>query len=640
MKLKSVQWWKAKEGDCHREVWATARAIEAEQQGRRTMMRLARTLYGDEQRPYTSWASGAAGIGVPIINPYADAKGSISYNLARVAVDSLTARIAKNKPKATFVTNGGDWSQRRRAQRLDAFVYGTFHESNLYATGRRVFRDGCKYGLGVLKGYLDGEKVCLERVLPDEILVGAMDGKYSRPRSIFQRTWVSREIAEGWIDAWHEKKTKAERAALKGAIVQADPCLAQDSGSRLKVLAELGSVVCVVEAWHLPSGPDADDGRHVVTISNTTLLDEEWAHGRFPFAFFRFHERDEGFDGQGVPEMLLPDQRAVSFICRKIQRALDLMTTPFFFLPNGSDIAVASMTNEVGRIVRGNAPPQVVAPSAVPPELFQQYQTSVREALEKVGINQLSVAGQKPPGIDSAVGLREQQDIESGRFADVISAYDEFFVAAGHLVTDLARQADETGIKLKALNRERRRVYAVNWKEAALDEDEYALQVFASSSLPQTPAARKQYVRELWQDHLITNERYRELLDMPDLAADATAEGAGRDYVESLIERFLDGDDDSGAEDVYEAPEKFMPLEFGIQRMQQAYLTAKMQGAPPARLELLLRWADQAAAMLAPPPEAAPPAPAAMPGAAPVAPPGGPMPLAPPGAPPMPPMAA
>ena len=68
-----------------------------------------------------------------------------------------------------------------------------------------------------------------------------------------------------------------------------------------------------------------------------------------------------------------------------------------------------------------------------------------------------------------------------------------------------------------------------------------------------------------------------------------------------MTERFLDGDDDKGAEDAYEPPEKFMPLDFGIQRFQQAYLVARSQGAPIARLEMLLRWMDQAAEMMQPP---------------------------------------
>jgi hypothetical protein len=269
----------------------------------------------------------------------------------------------------------------------------------------------------------------------------------------------------------------------------------------------------------------------------------------------------------------------------------------------------------------------VLSGNVIPSELFTTYERTIREGLESIGISQLSVAGVKPAGLNSAPALREQTDIESDRFSLVTLQYEAMFLEAGQLVVDLATQAAEAGIKLKATSETRDGLRTIDWREAKLDAEQYVLKMHSASQLPQTPAARKDFVRELFQDKLIDEVEYRRLMDMPDLSESLSLAVAGRDDIEYLVERFLDGDDDNGIEELYEPPERFQDLRYGIKRMQLEYLRAKRLGAPPGRRELLLRWIEQAASLVTPeaPPEApsgpaAPSLPAA-PGMAPSVPP-------------------
>lgn len=609
-------WWKEPKEDVHSALFSTLVAIDDEQTFRLNNVRVTKRLYGDELRPYTYLSSP----GVPHINPVVNTEakraawGSITYNLCRVAADALASKLAKHKPKPAFITDDGSWSQRRRAKRLDDFVYGTFHAAKLFDTGRRTFLDGCTKDIGMVKGFLREGKVCLERVQPDEILVGALDSLYNKPRSMYHVTLVARDEVLAWIDEWNPKKSKVEKEQLCVTVREAS---AGVSGrAHWAALASHGDVVLVAEGWHLPSRAGAKDGRHVVCVDKSTLLDDGWTLPRFPFASFRFHERDSGFYGQGVVDLLMSRQAALNSLCRTITDSLRLMSVPRYFLKTGSAFDVIQMTNEPGIIMKGLEPPQVLSSNVVPPELFTTYERTIREGLETVGISQLSVAGVKPAGLNSAPALREQTDIESDRFSLVTLQYEAMYLEAGQLVVDLATAAAASKVKLKAISETRGTMRQIDWEAAAMDSDSYVLKMHSASQLPQTPAARKDFIRELFQDKLIDELEYRRLMDMPDLDASFSLATAGRDDIEYLVERFLDGDDDKGIEELYEPPEKFQDLVYGIKRMQLEYLRAKRLGAPPGRRELLVRWVEQAIDLLSQQQPEAPPAPQEAPGAA------------------------
>lgn len=628
-------WWREPKEDVHQALFATLRAIDQEQQVRLSNNRVTKRLYGDEVRPYTYLTSPGTPLINPVLSPGAqrNAWGSITYNLCRVAVDALTSKLAKHKPKPAFITDNGTWAQRRRARRLDEFVYGTFHATKLFDSGRRAFLDGSSRDIGVVKGYLRDGKVCLERVQPEEILVGALDSLYNRPRSKYHVTLVARDEALEWVEEWHREKSKAQKEELRKAIREATSGLSTDA--HWAALASQGDVVMIAEGWHLPSKRDGSDGRHVIAVNTSTLLDEGWKIPRFPFANFRFHERDSGYYGQGVVELLMSRQLALNSLCRTITDALRLMSVPRYFVKRGQAEAfdVRQLTNEVGVIMEGLEPPQVLTGNVIPPELFTTYQQAIREGLEQVGISQLSVAGVKPAGLNSAPALREQTDIESDRFSLVTLQYEAMYMEAGQLVVDLATMAKEQGVKLKATSETRGTMREIDWREAALDSDSYVLKMHSASQLPQTPAARKDFIRELFQDQLIDQLEYRRLMDLPDLDASFSLAMAGRDDIEYVVEKFLDGDDDKGVEELYEPPERFQDLKYGVKRMQLEYLRAKRLGAPPGRLELLLRWAEQALDILSQQ-EAPPPAPPQAGGAPP--PPGAGTSLPPGAAPPLP----
>lgn len=79
------------------------------------------------------------------------AKNRVTLNIIQSMCDTVTARVAKAKPMATYLTSGGDWEMQRKAKRLTKFTSGQFYGSKIYEVAPKVFLDACVFGTGVMK---------------------------------------------------------------------------------------------------------------------------------------------------------------------------------------------------------------------------------------------------------------------------------------------------------------------------------------------------------------------------------------------------------------------------------------------------------------------------------------------------------
>jgi hypothetical protein len=171
----------------------------------------------------------------------------------------------------------------------------------------------------------------------------------------------------------------------------------------------------------------------------------------------------------------------------------------------------------------------------------------------------------------------------------------------------------QKGYKVKLPGR--RSAIEVDWKDIDLDEDSYVMQMLSASSLPNTPGARKQFVKELQADGMITQTVAKRLLGFPDVEAEMDLGNAALDDVDATISAILDED----VPKLY-PPEPFQNLMLLVERGQANYLFARhFEDIEEERLEMLRSLIEMAANMLAPDPAAmgAPmPGPMAAPGGA------------------------
>lgn len=535
--------------------------------------------------------------------------GMMSLNVGASCVDTLTAKVTKNKPVARFLTSGASWVSQIKARALEQWMRGFFYQTQVHEKARSVFVDGLEFGTGFLQVFDRGDgKLDCERVLPTEIFVEDLDGQYGCPRQMVRLKNVSRDVLTRLFPEYSEQIADAGKREGPPETANATAEVAENT-------------IQVWELWHLPSGPKAKDGKHVIAIDGCVLFEERWKIERFPFVKFMFKRRTTGFWGKGVIETVQPIQVELNRVVRSISLQMRRKGKGRTFVQIGSKVVPSHLTNEDGGDIvyyTGSAP-TTPAQNAIAPEEFNYVIQLRQQAFQECGISELSAAAKKPAGLDAAVALREYSDIESERFAPQHQDWEKLFLDYANLAVDLITKQYGWS-SYKVLVPGRRDLLEVDWASIDLDRDSYVMQMFPASSLPQNPGARYQRVKEMMADGFIEKPVAQRLLDFPDIEAESNLGNAILDDADATISAILDED-----EPRLMPLEPYQNLDVIIQRANQAYLYARHRNCPEDRLTLLRNLIDSATAkkveITAPPP-----APMGPPGALPMATGAGPLP--------------
>lgn len=573
----SNHWWKYQGDELAQSISAVIDYLEGTSTERLTQMGVSARLYGNI--PVT-------GLGLPTTKPTVNRADRVSFNVVQATVDTITAKMAKHKPRPYFLTSGGNYAQRRRAKKLTKFTEGVLYENHGDALAVRAFRDAAVLGTGCIHVFegTDG-RVKMERVLASELFVDEDEALYGEPRQLHRVKTVDRRVL---MDAFPD----ARRILLHAKAV------ADHNGQTSSV----SDMIQVRESWQLPSGPKAGDGKHAITIEDGVIYSGEWKRMRFPFAFIRWADRLFGFWGQGLAEQLQNIQLEINKLLWVVQRSLHMAGSFKILVERGSKIVKEHLNNDVGSVVEfSGTPPQYVTPPAVPVEIYNQIQNLKAMAFEAAGISQLSASSQKPSGLNSGKALREFVDIESDRAMTVALQYQQLFLDLANLSIDCVRAIAENdnGYTVKIPNRSG--LTELNWKDVELDQDSFVTKCFPISALPQDPAGRLQTIQEYAQAGYLTPREAMRLLEFPDLEQVESLKNSEEEYLTQILEKIVD-------EGEYTAPDPMDDLALARQLAMEFYSQAKGNELEEERLEMLREFmlqVDSLVAMTQPP---APPA--------------------------------
>ncbi len=509
-----------------------------------------------------------------------------TMNVVQSCVDTLVSRITQSRPRPIFLTDNADYKQRNMAKQLNSFVMGEFFRTKAYEKGVEILRDCSVLGPGCMKIY-EGQdkKVALERVLFTELLVDPNDSLYGDPRQLYQLKLVDREVL---AEMFPEHRVD---------IMQAEQAYPDNSGEYAKTVSDQ---VMVVEGWHLPSGPEAKDGRHTISCSDCTLLDEEYKKERFPFIFLNYNPRLIGFFGQGLAEQLMGTQIEINKLLITISRSINLVGVPRVFVEDGSKVVKAHLNSDIGSIVtyRGTKPIYEVAP-CVPQEMYAQLQRLVDYAYQQSGISSLAAASAKPAGLDSGAALREYDDLQTDRFASLSKRYDNFYVDLAYQVIDLAKDIAERDGEYSTVYPNKNGTKEIDLPKADLLQDTYVIQCFDASSLPRDPAGRLQKITEMIQSGMISIQEGRRLLDYPDLEQNEKLANSSEERILRILDEIVE-------DGKFTAPDPFMNLPLAVELSNQYYNLYACAKLEPERAQMIQDFNAQAialtqAAMMPPP---------------------------------------
>lgn len=591
----SVHWWAEKDSETRAKLFiGHCQGLKADSTRREAAnVRHARLYENIELNSLTGVDYATATVRQAILGT-----GVMTMNVVAACEDTLAAKIAKNKPRPMFLTSGASWKKQMQARRLDKWSRGLFYQTKVYEEAKTVWYDAMTFGTGFYYMCADPDnpgKLWGERVLPSEMFVDDSDGKYGTPRQLVRRRVVPREVA---VAMWPEHAD-----AIYASRPPADEQLSNQARSPM---------VEVLEGWHLPSKKGADDGCRIVAILGCELEYEPWVIDQFPFCFLRFKKRIVGFWGKGVAETLTGIQVELNRLTQSIAKQLRRKGRGRLYVEYGSKVDVNHLTNDVADIVyyRGK-PPIVDNSNAVAPEEFMQVDRLYQRAFQEVGVSELSASAKKPSGLDAAVALREYSDIESERFALSHQGWENFFIEVVTLAIKLITQQYKWG-SYKVPAPGRRNFVEVDWKDIDLSVDDYMMQLWPVSGLPQTPAAKYERVMEMLNDGMVSKPIAQRLLDFPDIETEENLANAALDDADATISSILDEDKPK-----YETIEHYQNVQLLLERATAWYLYAKhFPDIEPERLRMLRQLIDDASGMVAALTMPPPGAPGMAPGAA------------------------
>lgn len=631
---KDIRWWLQDEPHAH--VFEILKKISDQTAIRRQADLYHACLYDDSEM---------AGLAPNGQGPVEYEPAQLAFNVVRQSVDTLSAKIAKNQPLPTPVTSGGNWQQKRRAQKFAKAIEGQFEISGVWRTSPAIARDCGLFGTGITYNYRVGRTIYHDRILPWEIRIDRRESMGGRPRNVYLRRWVDRYVLA-------ERYPEHREAILDTSSPEAEDF---DIG-----YDDTCDLVLVVESWHLPSKVVEDDteehdGWHAICVEEKTLLKEPYARQSFPFAVLRMQDPVFGWFGTGLAKQLTGLQYTINQTAEVVQES-HALSGGYILVENGSNVSTDKLQNGRGLVLNYNGtPPQWISPDPLHPDTWRFARDLIPMAFEMSGVSQLSAQSQKPPGVESAVAMNTFNDFETERFALFAKQYEEYHIDIAWQFFDLMEEIQKEfgGLKIQTTSRERgqRFLKEIEYKKVRLDRSAFTLQVWSTSLLSKKPSARIQEIEQFINIGWLSPEDGRMLMDFPDLERTNNLMTAAHRIIEDALERMLDAED-VDAEDVYTYPEAAFNLKLCVVKGLQTYLDAKVDGCPDENLQLILQWVDDAKSQLgndnaAPavdPASGAPIPPGAPPPAGPGAPMGDPM-MGPPGDPammpaaePMPPM--
>lgn len=560
-------WWKSSTNlELAQSIENIVTTINSFDSKRQTQYQISTRLYGNAD---LMGVNGFAYTRVPANTP--GLRDRISYNVVQSAIDTVTAKIAKNRPKPLFLTSGGDFKLQNRAKKLTKYVDGVFYDNNVQQLGPSAFRKACVLGDGFVHVYADNGKVKFEEVLNREIFVDWLDGLMGNPRQMHRIKGVDRAVLEELFPGSKSKIAETNEIAtdLTGAY------------------QHVSDQVLVIESWHLPSGPDADDGLHTIIVKGHVLFKEKWKHHRFPFARMRWSPRLEGYFSQGLAEQIQNIQLEINKLLWVIQRSMHLAGTFKIFVENSSKIVKEHLSNDIGAIIAYTGQqPTYLTPPIVPPEIYAHLMTLKNAAYEQAGISQLSASSQKPAGLNSGKALREYNDIESERFMTIGHAYENFHLDLADLTVMVGKEIYEEDKSYSVRVPGKKFIETIKWKDVDLENDEYIMKCYPTSSLPSDPAGRLQTVQEYVQAGFYTPRVAKKLLEFPDLEAEDDLQGAMEEYLTKIFDNIVE-------EGKYKAPSPDDDLTLAKQMCLEYLSQGKRDNLDEDKLEMLRTFNTQ-----------------------------------------------
>lgn len=531
--------------------------------------------------------------------------------MVRSAVSSAVASVyAPQKPKPQFQTLGATWATRRKAYRLDRICEGIMNQRqgrwiNMWAFMIDAGVDAALQGTAAIKVCADPiKKRITHRLVPlPDLFCDPAEGR--DPQSMFERAP---------IDEWTALKTfkgAEAKKAIRGA--KNYEWYGRASGTRPRAT----KVIEIVYGWRLPVSED-EPGKWCAVINGTVVDSGEWTAPTFPFVFLLWEPHRDGPWGAGICDEGAQIAEECSELDKRLLYREIIASGSKIYYPRDSvkpdDLALNDAVVAVA--YDGPTPPtQTVATPFAPMELDYRNQR-IKDFWDAIGISQVSAAARREQGVTSGIAIMTLNDTKAGRQLVKSQRYEQAYVDLANQWVWRLRELAEDDPEFMITWPGKTMLRTVKWADANTD-DEFSVSVAPSSALPHDPAGRQEMVQDMYKSSLISQETAKMLIGWPDLDSEMNVENAESEYIDTLIELYLDAEQSKWGVADYQAPEGFIFNKVGaIRRFASAWFRARIdQSSLPVaerrkaefNIGLLARYIRELDALMQPPAPTSPP---------------------------------
>jgi len=474
--------------------------------------------------------------------------------------------FGRSFPKPVFLPMGGK-EERDMADVSTKFVNGLFYEKSLYKQLRNALLVGTITGTGCIKTIETDNDIYYESILPTEIFLFDEEAEINNVRSLFQIKYIDKGVLSARYPE-HKWKIENQSGGISGVYNQQ---------------------IKVIEAWHLPSHEDANDGKHFIVIEpNLVVLNESYEQQDFPFSFFKYIEPPIGFWGEGLGQILTPYQVKINQLLRNIEANIKLLGNAKIYVDADAGFSMDHFTNDLRGIivpVRGGKPPTVPIQPLVSSTILDHLQYLYNQAWQASRFNPETQSGQVPTGITSRVALLTVQDMAAEQHILTGKQWEEFVLDIAKKTMDAAvRIKDRTGT-IKTIFKSGKKIEEISLNDALLDPKKYKLEIQASSRTRDTVSGRLELAQYLGELGVWGKEQIVESLDVPGIWDDVDEELAESRNIDAYLLSLQKG--------IKKSPHPKLNLAMAKQRALKAYNRLEYEQADEEVLVLVSQWIDE-----------------------------------------------
>lgn len=431
-----------------------------------------------------------------------------SWNLLRVCVDGHYNRIARIKPRVSFLTKGDKADLHQTAQRADDWVLSFFLDSDIYEPSQSSYKDGLHSNKGVFKFFPKrmNETFGTKRVSPFCIAV-------EKP---YQGDIARDEILEWGCYYHYDIKEMIKMNAPKSMKTE---MLKEFEKAHGKISTKKIFVKEIYKA-----------GKKSALFTDRCVISyEDWPYPWIPYLFQDWDKKVNGFSSTGVAEIVTPTQNKINGMLYRIDLNTEFFTNPYVILPRNSQFS--EMDNGFGRFYEANLQgnefkPHHVTPPIMHPQVFEHLKDTYEMGLRTARLSDLQAEGRIPKGLNEGSGkaLQYYNDIDNSRFFVNISQYERNFIF-------LAKRVLEWGCDIYP----QMKVFS-EIKKVGKNRFFRKANRWTGNLLPETPAGRFDVLSQLVTLQIIKPEKFMELLDAPDISGFLRSESSRITAIEKMLE--------------------------------------------------------------------------------------------------------